>query len=699
MSSRNRLSKRRETRDYAQLMLNAIPMCCKLWNSDHKVFACNEEAVRVFGVENKQEFCDRYLELNPEYQPCGRLSKEYAQELIDKAFEEGYQRFEWVHQKANGELLPAEVTLVRLEYGDKYIVAGYLRDLTEHYQMLDEINKAADDLRYTRDAAESANQAKSAFLANMSHEMRTPLNVVVGLTNLHLEDMEMDEAIRSDMKKINNAGSILLGIVNDVLDISKIEAGKLSLAPDRYDTASLLNDIITLNVIRIESKPITFNIDIDDQIPSEMFGDELRIKQIFNNLLSNAFKYTNEGSVTLSVSTERENEDNIWLSVSVSDTGIGIKKESMKELFSDYYQVDTKATRKIEGTGLGLSITKKMIEMMGGEVSVESEYGKGTTFRARIRQEFVSDVPLGRETVNNLRSFCYSDNKAHISEKFLRTDMSYARVLVVDDYQTNLDVAAGMLRKYKIKVDCVTSGREAIERIACGEPVYNVVFMDHMMPEMDGIEAMKRIRALDSEYARSVPIISLTANAITGNDKMFVESGFQAYLSKPIDMLQLDTILKKWVRNKARETPAAADSPVKEPELIVRDISIAGIDAGKVFRIYGDDIQLFRSVLRTYVNSAPEIIEKLRAVTKDTLANYAINVHGLRGVCSNIGASDIAEKAAKMESSAKSGNLGEVLAENDTLLIKTTLLIDAIEKWLKEHCAENYKSQTEVLAS
>ena len=682
-------------RDYAQLMLDATPMCCILWDRDLRVFACSEEAVRVFGVSSKQEFCDRFFEFSPEYQPCGKSSVVYARELIGKAFDEGYQRFEWIHLKPGGELMPAEVTVVRLEHDGGYVVGGYIRDLTEHNRMLEEINTAADDLRLTRDAAESANQAKSSFLANMSHEMRTPLNVIVGLTSLHLEELGVSAATRADIKKINNAGSILLGIVNDVLDISKIEAGKLRLSPERYDTASLFNDIITLNIIRIESKPIAFNIEIDEQIPREMCGDELRIKQIFNNLLSNAFKYTNEGSVTLSLSCEREDDSNIWMSISVSDTGIGIKQESMSQLFADYYQVDTKATRKIEGTGLGLSITKKMVELMGGEISVESEFGKGTTFSARIRQTYISDAPLGRETVEKLRSFRYTDNKLHVSETLVRIDMSYARVLVVDDYQTNLDVALGMLRKYKMQVDCVTSGQEAINRMKRGAPVYDAIFMDHMMPEMDGIEATKRIRALDTEYAKKVPIISLTANAVTGNEQMFLDSGFQAFLSKPVDMLQLDAALKKWVRDKSREAPAivGAVSPATDNGQSIQSIEIAGINVNKAMAICGNDEEMYLHILRSFAANTPAIIDKLRQVTQESLSAYEINVHGLKGSSSNIGAERVREQAEHMEIAAKARNLGEVLAGNEAMLLDTAVLVTAIKTWLKKQDAEQKRPQ------
>ncbi|MCL2152033.1 MAG: ATP-binding protein [Oscillospiraceae bacterium] len=810
--------KNREIEEQTHIMLDSTPMCCKLWNRNMEVFACNEEAVRLFGLSSKQEFCEKFFELCPEFQPCGRPTADMAKEYLQKAFEDGYQRFEWLHKRLDGELLPAEVTLVRVKYKGDFVVAGYIRDLTEQKQMMEEIKTTNElneiqivelfklkqeledesytlqtmfdsipDLIYCKDldfnysrcnrslleyyainendligkddvsglklseskakecrersqlivkdktvityeesldnlngetrifetknvpivhngvvteimgisrditerkemeeTVQSANRAKSEFLANMSHEMRTPLNVVVGLTDLHLEE-ELPDAIRSDMRKINNAGNILLSIVNDVLDISKIEAGKLELVPVHYDTASLLNDIITLNMIRIESKPIDFKLDIDADMPACICGDELRLKQIFNNLLSNAFKYTHEGSVTLSVRCEMggSTEDGLWMLISVSDTGIGIRQEDIKKLFSDYNQVDTRANRKIEGTGLGLAITKKLTEMMGGEITVDSEYGKGTTFRIRVKQAYVDCAPIGAGTVENLRSFQYMCNKQQVSAKLVRVDMSYVRVLVVDDMPTNLDVATGLMGKYKMKVDCVGSGQEAIDRIKRGKPVYNAVFMDHMMPNMDGIEATKKIRGLDSQYAKTVPIISLTANATVGNEQMFLDNGFQDFLSKPIDILALDAVLRKWVRDKSKETAAPRSQvPAPESESGKTIIQIPGVNEKKGLSIYGGDADIYISVLRSFATHTPTVIESLRDVTEEGLKVYAINVHGLKGSSSNIGAQELSKKAERMEMAAKAGDFEEVQANNDGVINEAQKLVADVIAWL-----------------
>ena len=404
-----------------------------------------------------------------------------------------------------------------------------------------------------QEAALSASRSKSAFLANMSHEMRTPMNVVVGLTDLMLDEDTPMINLKENLKKISTAGNSLLGLINDVLDISKIEAGKLELMPMQYDVPSLISDIITLNMIRLEEKNITFSLDINEELPCSLFGDDLRVKQIINNLLSNAFKYTQQGTVTMGMSCERENDEHVRMSVWISDTGVGIREEDLKKLFTDYSQVDTRANRRLEGTGLGLSITKMLVERMNGKISVESEYGKGSTFRLHIRQGFVSNKTIGAELAYSLRSFSYLDTRKRTHEKLIRPNLSYACVLVVDDMPTNLDVAAGMLRKYKMRVDCVLSGQEAIDRIKEGEPVYDAIFMDHMMPEMDGIETTEKIRKIGTKYAMTVPIIALTANAIAGNEQMFLNNDFQAFLSKPVNIMNLDSIVQRWVRDKSRE--------------------------------------------------------------------------------------------------------------------------------------------------
>ena len=423
------------------------------------------------------------------------------------------------------------------------------KTLGNRYEELLDLNEDRKNRILT---AERASHEKSVFLANMSHEMRTPLNVVVGLTGLMMEETTSPE-IKENLRKINIAGNDMMSIISDVLDISNIEAGKLALSAVTYDVAHMLNDVVTSNITDIESGAVVFEIDISEDLPCYLYGDDLRVKQILNNLLSNAVKYTKAGKVTMGVSCAREEYENVWMSAYVSDTGIGMREADMKKLFIDYNQVDIRANRMVEGTGLGLGVTKKLVELMGGEINAETVYGKGTTFRLRIRQRFVDDRIFGPETAENLRNFSYFEKKKRVQEKLVRPNLSYLRVLVVDDFRTNLDVTASMLLKYKMKVDCVTSGQEAIDLMERGTPVFNAIFMDHIMPEMDGIETTARIRGLGTKYAKTIPIIALTANAIAGSRQIFLNNGFQEFLPKPVSVLDLDSVIYRWIRDESKE--------------------------------------------------------------------------------------------------------------------------------------------------
>jgi signal transduction histidine kinase len=462
-------------------------------------------------------------------------------ERVEKTLKEGAQN--WISE-IDGGMFNSNTTPIYDSAGNVVGVVGSNDELTELITLQRNLENAVKE-------AQAANNAKSRFIANMSHEMRTPMNVIVGLTDLMLEEEDTPGNIKETLTKINTAGNSLMGLINDVLDISKVEAGKLELTPIEYDVPSLLNDIVTLNIIRIGEKPITFNLNINENLPCTLFGDDLRIKQVLNNLLSNSFKYTREGTVTLD-KKKKKIEETVFLSFTINDTGIGIRKENLAKLFSDYNQVDTKANRKIQGTGLGLSITKRLVELMGGEISVESEYGKGTTFRVRICHGFVTSRAIVKEDVKNLSTFNYSGKKKNVHEKLVRPDLSFARVLVVDDFPTNLDVAAGMLRKYKMKVDCLLTGQDAVNRVEAEEPIYNAIFMDHMMPGMDGMEATALIRGIGTEYAKSIPIIALTANAVAGNEQMFLDNGFDAFLAKPINIMLLDSVVQRLVKDKSK---------------------------------------------------------------------------------------------------------------------------------------------------
>jgi signal transduction histidine kinase/CheY-like chemotaxis protein/HPt (histidine-containing phosphotransfer) domain-containing protein len=556
--------------------------------------------------------------------------------------------------------------------------------------------------------AESASEAKSHFLANMSHEMRTPLNAIIGFSELEL-GKEKSDNVKSEtlesLEKIYSSGVTLLGLINDILDISKIESGKFELVPVNYDMPSLINDTVVLNIVRIGSKPIVFKLDIEENLPARLFGDELRIKQILNNLLSNAFKYTKEGEVILKIRCQGDAEG-VWMTCDISDTGMGIRQEDIDKLFGEYNQLDAKSNRHIEGTGLGLAITKRLVEMMGGAIYVKSEYGKGTTFTVRLFQGFISSDVIGKKLAKNLREFRYTMARQDRNKQIVRRSLPYAKVLVVDDVATNLDLARGIMKPYGMTVDCVNSGPAAIERIKKGEPTYNAVFMDHMMPGMDGIEAVRIIRnEIDSDYARTVPIIALTANAITGNEEIFLSNGFQDFLTKPIDIMKMNEAIDRWVRDRKLEKELGMDREslsAEEPELredggpvfkivgsrdpeepvldedelqrlrevetnlriadSLRAAALEGLDWKKGLDRFRGDGKIYTDSLRSYAVHTPALLDSIRTV--EVLENYAITVHGIKGSSYGISADAIGQKAERLEHAAKAGNMVLVEAEN-----------------------------------
>ncbi|GHV53813.1 hypothetical protein FACS1894216_12530 [Synergistales bacterium] len=566
-------------------------------------------------------------------------------------------------------------------------------------------NEMTYELVRAREEAIASAEAKSDFLANMSHEMRTPLNAIIGLSELTLDSENLDGLTQENLEKVYNSGVTLLSLINDILDISKIESRKFELIPVEYDTPSLINDTVTLNIVRIGSKPVTFELDIDESMPNRLIGDELRIKQIFNNLLSNAFKYTKEGSVVWSVSFEQDGDD-MWIVSSVKDSGIGIRPDDLKKIFSEYNQADTKSNRKIEGTGLGLSICKSIVELMDGTVTVESEYGKGSTFTARIRQGKAEQwVPIGPEVAANLKDFRYSESKRDRSAKLVRAHIPYARVLVVDDVATNLDVALGMMKPYGMQIDCVSSGSAAVDLIRDAAVKYNAVFMDHMMPGMDGIEATRIIREeIGTDYAKNIPVIALTANAIVGNEDMFLQKGFQAFLSKPIDIMRMDVVINRYVRDKDLEKKSAAEGltvSLKESgsdsgrdgvnSWFSDKLSVEGIDLRQGLKRFGEDEEIYLDVLKSYAQNTPTLLTQLRGYTREDVFGYEVVVHGIKSSSRGIGALSIGARAEALECAAKAGNFAFIEEKNDGFIETVQTLLANLSAMLQKIADENPK--------
>jgi signal transduction histidine kinase/ActR/RegA family two-component response regulator len=414
-------------------------------------------------------------------------------------------------------------------------------------------------------AAASMSEARSRLIADMRHEMRKPLNSVVRLSRHMLGKEEMPEETRESVEKIHNAGMTLFGVINDILDVSKVESRKFEIMPMEYDVPSLINDILTLNATYIGDRPIRFERHIGGAMPLKLFGDELRIELVCNSLLSNAFKYTAEGKIDLFFDYER-GEKNGWLIVRVADTGIGIPPEKAERLFSSDNRVHSKSSGNIEGTCL--PITKAIVTMMGGAITAESEYGKGSVFTVRIPQGFVTDTLIEDEIAKNLQQFDYRGNWSADGTKIARVQLPHTRVLVVDDVQANLDVLRELLELYGMKVDCLNSGWQAVQSICEENVFYDAIFMDRMMAGLDGVETVRVIREeIGSDYAKNVPIIVLSANMTNENGGKYLEKGFQAFLSKPIDVYQLDAIVIRWLcdRETGNECPETRQ-PYELPE-------------------------------------------------------------------------------------------------------------------------------------
>ncbi|MCL2387985.1 MAG: response regulator, partial [Defluviitaleaceae bacterium] len=382
--------------------------------------------------------------------------------------------------------------------------------------------------------AEEASRAKSDFLAKMSHEIRTPMNSVIGITSIQLQKGGHTPETENAFLQIRSSSDMLLALINDILDLSKVEAGKMEVFPKAYETASLISDTVQLNLTHMERKNILFKLEIDENLPRMLIGDVIRVKQVFNNLLSNAFKYTDEGEVKFSV-TFNENA----LFVNVADTGHGMTSEQVDALFgNEYIRFNEQGRRHIEGTGLGLNISHRLVSAMGGEISVESERGKGSTFRVKLLQGIEDATVLGKESADNLNNFRFVRGDSKRQQYFEYEPMPYGKVLVVDDLESNLYVAMGLMEPYALTVETASSAKEAIELVKDGE-IYDVIFMDHMMPEMNGIEATKIIR--DTGYLK--PIVALTANIVAGQSNLFDNNGFDGFISKPIDVNILNSYL------------------------------------------------------------------------------------------------------------------------------------------------------------
>lgn len=437
----------------------------------------------------------------------------------------GYSNKLDVKCKANDAHCRLDINRIGDEYGETMGYIIIIDDLTDKIRTIEELEAA-------KRSADNANKAKSVFLAQMSHEIRTPLNTVLGMNEM-ISRETVSEQIQSYSSYIKDAGKTLLGIINDILDLSKLDAGKTNIITEDYNLKFVVNDIINLVSLKIKEKGLRFKLDMSKDIPMFLHGDALRIKQIIINIMNNAVKYTQKGSVTLSVEWDKIDSENIMLIFKVKDTGRGIKKEDIDIIFSPFERADEQENHMIEGNGLGLSITRKLVNLMNGKISVSSVFGEGSVFEVQLPQSIVCSKNMDADALSKTEG-----EKYHIKAP-------NAQVLVVDDVETNRIVVKELLRVTHINVELAESGEQCLELMR--QKKYDIVFLDHMMPGMDGIETLKQIKKMDTSLNKDTPIIVMTANAVTGAKRMYLAEGFDDYISKPLGYVELESIIKKYI--------------------------------------------------------------------------------------------------------------------------------------------------------
>lgn len=538
-----------------------------------------------------------------------------------------------------------------------------------------------------RQEAQDASKAKSSFLANISHEIRTPINAVLGMDTMILRESH-EENIREYAGDIKSAGQNLLSLINDILDFSKIESGKMELEPVDYELASLLGDCYNMIYMRARDKGLFFRMENSTSIPHCLYGDEVRIRQIIINLLTNAIKYTQKGDVVLSADWEKIDDESIKLIVSVSDTGMGIKYEDQQKLFESFQRLDMERNRNIEGTGLGLSISKQLIGLMNGKIYLESSYGRGSTFTVEIPQLVRSFEPIGDIQEHFQESIESGDE---YQGNFKAPD---AQILVVDDVPMNLKVMRELLKSTQIKVDTVESGKECLRNITLKK--YDIIFLDHMMPEMDGIETLKNMKWVAENKNSETPVIMLTANAIIGAKDEYLNTGFDDYLAKPIKENELEAIIRKYLsnelvidfsdadRNKAvnakTEAEASSIKPQTEKKGLMERLDF--LDARVGVRYCAGSEAIYGEAIKSYAvgRLRDEIVEYYE---KEDWKNYCIKVHALKSTSLNIGAMELSELAKALERASKTGDIAFTKAQHENMIKEYDELLEKLREVLE----------------
>ena len=526
--------------------------------------------------------------------------------------------------------------------GVQWVCYSIIKTISAQNRRSREQERSLDDMLEVVEAkceeARRATRTKSEFLSNMSHEIRTPINAVLGMNEMILRESN-DSNIIEYATNVASSGKMLLSIINDILDFSKIESGRMEIIPVEYQVSAVINDLINMIRPRLDEKDLKFDIEVNEKLPNYLYGDEVRIRQIVTNLLTNAVKYTDYGSVTLAVRFEEKEENEINLIIDVRDTGRGIKGADINHLFDAFMRMDEKMNRNIEGTGLGLSITKNFVDMMGGVLSVDSVYGGGSTFTVTIPQRVIKDEPIGdfkKQYQTGVK------NKSHYHESFVAPD---ARILVVDDNEMNLKVVIGLLKQTHVQVATATGGKQCLEMLREGS--YDILFLDHMMPGMDGLATLRRIKA--ERLDKDMPVIALTANAVSGAREMYKDYGFADYLSKPISGRELEKLLYMLLPEDKVLTTEQAD--------LSKEIIYSGlIDSALGMKYCMNDKALYKEVLGIFKEQADKQMTMLSQMFQEKdWDNYAILVHSIKTNALNIGAGELADMAKEQEMTARAG--------------------------------------------
>ncbi|MCL2576975.1 MAG: ATP-binding protein [Defluviitaleaceae bacterium] len=641
------------TAEMTQMYLSASPLAMELFDGYYRILDCNQQALDLLGYTEKGEYYKRNTYLAPDYLYHDIYTRVLDRQYFQQAMENGFVRYEWVFQKENGEKLPCEITRVRIIRPDGKFVVSYIHDLSTIRAMAEELKKA--------EAVERENRAKSQFLAQMSHVLRTPMNAISGLTDIQLQKNNTMDA-EETLVQIQRFTKIQLGIISDILDLANVDAGKLELAIKQIDVPSLIVDIVQINLMGMDNENITFSLIVDENLPFVMLGDELRVKQIVSHLVRNAFKFTERGTVTLHFHCEPLDADNITFVITVTDTGQGMSQEQITNLLGENARYNEHGKIQGTGAGLGLLITQRLIQLMEGTVEISSEISKGSTFIVKINLQSFCNATLGAETVEKLQTMGKEryDFKRKITIDY--EPMPYGKVLIVDDVESNLFVAKGLMEPYGLQIETVTGGIEAVEKIKSGEE-YDIIFMDHMMPDMDGVEATKAIIGL--EYMR--PVVALTANALLGQASLFKENGFAGFISKPIDTKHLHEYLMRYIRDKYPED-IREKARTEMPTRIAPKQSVSE--------------ELSKHFIRDAKNAA-KVLEQLITLLEfsgDDFNKYTIFTHGMKSALANVGISDLSKVAESLEAAGREKNTSKISADTPNFISDLKEVITAFEE-------------------